>query len=101
MISTKMSKEEAKEYASPSVSDAPMYSYGTCLCLDDDLLQKLGFTDPPPVGTEMMLVAKVVVTSSSSSQRQNGEKEARSDLQITDMELKAGGGKDAASRLYG
>lgn len=102
MISTKMSKEEAKEYASgiPSDGNAPMYSYGTTLCLDDSLLKKLGFPEPPPVGTELTLTAKVVVTSTGVNQQQDGDKEMRCDMQITDMELK-GGGPDAAAVLYG
>ncbi|MGJ7508688.1 capsid staple protein [Variovorax sp. GT1P44] len=102
MISTKMSKEEAKEYTScaPSEGNAPMYSYGTMLCLDDSLLKKLGFPEPPAVGTELTLTAKVVVTSTGVNQQQDGDKEMRCDMQITDMELK-GGGPDAASVLYG
>jgi hypothetical protein len=101
MISTKMSKEEAKAYmGSPVPGDAPAYSYGTTLCLDDALLKKLGFGEPPPVGTELTLTAKVVVTSTGVNQQQDGDKEARCDMQITDMELK-GAGPDTANVLYG
>ena len=101
MISTKMSKEEAKEYASgPSAENAPAYSYGTCLYLDDELLKRLGIDEPPAVGTVLTLSAKVVVTSTGVTQQQDGDKEARCELQITDMELK-GDGPDAASVLYG
>ena len=96
-----MSKEEAKEYMAPtSAGNAPAYSYGTSLCLDDDLLARLGFTTPPPVGTEMLLTAKVVVTSTGVNQQQDGDKESRCDLQITAMELSTQG-KDAATVLYG
>lgn len=101
MISTKMSKEEAKEYASgPSAENAPLYSYGTSICLDDDLLERLGFTEPPAVGTVLTLTAKVTVTSTGVNQQQDGDKESRCDMQITDMELK-GDGPGAASVLYG
>lgn len=101
MISTKMSEEEAKEYSSgPEVGNAPAYSYGTVLCLDDDLLTKLGITTPPTVGTTMMLNARVVVTSTSVNQQQDGDKEARVELQITDMELSAPRKTDA-SVFYG
>ncbi len=101
MISTKMSKEEAKEYTSaPSIDNAPAYSYGTCLCLDDELLKRLGLTEPPAVGTVLTLNAKVVVTSTGVNQQQDGDKESRCEMQITDMELK-GDGPDAASVLYG
>lgn len=101
MISTKMSKEEAKEYTSgPSEANAPLYSYGTSLCLDDELLKRLGIDEPPAVGTVLTLVAKVTVTGTSVNQQQDGDKEARCDMQITDMELK-GDGPNAASVLYG
>ena len=101
MISTKMSKEEAKEYSGvPTDKNLPMYSYGTSLCLDDELLTKLGYTEPPPVGTVLTLTALVTVTSTGVNQQQDGDKEARCDLQITDMELKSGG-TDAATKLYG
>lgn len=89
MISTKMSPEKAAEYsgATPSAEDAPAYSYGTCLCLDDELLKRLGMTEPPAVGTVLTLQAKVVVTSTGVTQQQDGDKEGRCELQITDMEL--------------
>lgn len=84
MISTKMSPEKAKEYASgpATAGDAPAYSYGTTLCLDNELLQRLGMSEPPPVGTVLTLNAMVVVTSTGVNQQQDGDKEARCDLQI-------------------
>lgn len=89
MISMKLTKDEAAEYigAAPSPEDAPAYPYGLCLYLDDETLKKLGYTDPPAVGTELMISAKVVVTSTGVSQQQDGDKEARAEMQITDMEL--------------
>lgn len=102
MISTQMSAEEAKEYSgTPEPGDMPKYSYGTMLCLDDDLLEKLGITTPPAVGTEFTLTAKCVVTGTSQRQQQDGDKESSLDMQITDMELKGASGPDAASVLYG
>lgn len=102
LINMQMSKEEAKEYSQPTELDAPQYPYGLCIDLNDDSLEKLGLTQLPTVGSEMMIQAKVVVTSVSSNQTQGGEAEARASLQITDMELV---GKDtsksAASKLYG
>jgi hypothetical protein len=101
MISTKMSPKEAKEYTSgPEPGDAPAYSYGTTLCLDDELLKRLGLSEPPAVGTVLSLSAKVVVTSTGVNQQQDGDKVARCDMQITDMELR-GEGPDAANVLYG
>lgn len=103
MISTKMSPSESKEYTSPSPDSAPAYSYGTCLCLDTDILKRLGMDTPPPVGTQFTLTAKVVVTAARSSQEQDGDKRASSEMQITDMELSApqAEGPGAAAVLYG
>lgn len=103
MISTKMSPKEAKEYTgTPDPGDAPAYSYGTQICLDTELLERLGITTPPEVGTEMTLTARVVVVSTRVNQQQDGDKSAGCDLQITDMELGGAEQEDkAASVLYG
>lgn len=102
MVSMQMSAEEAKEYATGEIKpgDAPKYPYGLCLYLDDDTLAKLGLTEPPAVGSELVLSAKVVVTSMGISQQQDGDKEQRCELQITDMALEAGARKSAATVLY-
>jgi hypothetical protein len=92
MTSMQMSAEEAKEYGglvSADAGNAPKYPYGLCLCLNDGSLQKLGITDLPPVGSELMVMAKTVVTSVRSSQQMDGDKESGVDLQITDMALSA------------
>lgn len=104
MISMKLSPQEAAEYTgavAPAPGDAPAYPYGLCLCLNDETLKKLGYTDPPAVGTEMMLQAKVVVTSTGVNQQQDGDKEARCDMQITDMELASASRPDPAQVLFG
>lgn len=101
MVNMQMSAEEAKEYSTvdSKPGDAPKYPYGLALYLCDDSMKKLGMS-MPEVGAEMTLTAKVVVTSVGMSQQQDGDKETRAELQITDMEL-AAPGKDAASVLYG
>lgn len=103
MISTKMSPEEAKEYyAGPTeAGDEPAYSYGTTVCLDDELLKRLGMETPPAVGTTMMLMARVVVTSTGVNQQQDGDKESRCELQITDMELNPAPTKPDSDVMYG
>lgn len=102
MISTKMSKEETKEYAADTADseDVPVYGYGTQICLESELLKALGFDVPPTAGTEMLLKAKVMVISTEVKQMQDGDNEGQCRLQITEMEL-SGGGKDAATVLYG
>jgi hypothetical protein len=52
------------------------------------------------VGTKMMLTAMVEVTSTSQSQQQDGDKESRCELQITDMELADASRPDAAAVMY-
>lgn len=103
MISTKMSAEEAKEYSgAPEPGNMPAYSYGTLLCLDDDLLERLGMTNPPAVGTEFTLTARVLVVGTRASQQQDGDKESSCEMQITEMELGPVGSKtSAADTLYG
>lgn len=99
MISMKLSKKEAGEYngtVSPSPGDGPAYPYGLCIYLDTDSLKKLGYTEPPAVGSELTLHAKVVVTSTGVDQQQDGDKRSRCDLQITEMEL-ASPAPDAAA----
>lgn len=48
------------------------------------------------MGSELTLSAKVTVTSVGMNQQQDGDKEQRAELQITDMEL-AGAAVDATA----
>lgn len=103
MVSMKMSAEERKEYTSEAItSDAPSYPWGLCIHLDDDALNKLGLTEMPAVGTELMVMAKVVVKGTSAHAR-DGEMDHRSvEMQITDMELgPVSSASSAATALYG
>lgn len=98
MINMKMSPKEAKEYTEPSASEAPEYPYGLSIDLSDESLAKLGITDLPKVGAEMVINARVVVTSTSSYETQGGEPDKRVCLQITDMEL--AGAPSGAAAVY-
>lgn len=102
MVNMQLTAEEAKDYAScePKPGDGPRYPYGLCLYLDDETLAKLGITELPAVGAELQLSAKVVVTSIGMNQQQDGDKEQRAELQITDMDL-GGAPRDVAKSLYG
>jgi hypothetical protein len=104
MVSTKMDKTQAAEYATAPTTalgedDGPAYSYGTRLCLDDELLGRLGITGLPAVGTRMQLVAVCEVIGANAELMQ-GETEHRIELQITDMELTPEQGASVASRMY-
>lgn len=103
MVSMKMSASERKEYSTEAIaSDAPSYPYGLCLHLDDDALQKLGLTEMPAVGTELMVMAKAIVKG-TSAHAYEGEQAHRSvDVQITDLELgSVASASSAADALYG
>jgi hypothetical protein len=87
LVNMQRSKEEIKEASTPAESseDAPRYPWGLALSLDDDSLTKLGFTDPPAVGTVLTITARVEVCSSRQYQTLGAESEMSSDWQITDM----------------
>lgn len=90
MVSMKLTDKEAKERSGVEPAkpgDGPRYPYGLCLYLDDASLAKLGITDLPEVGSTWNIVGKVVVTSVGMSQQLDGDKEKRTELQITDMEI--------------
>lgn len=98
MINMAQEESSADEaYPSPERSK---YPYGLCVHLDDDMLQKLGITTPPAVGSSMLLQAQVMVTSTSSDVMHDGEVEGRLTLQITDMELSMPA-KTASNVLWG
>lgn len=101
MVNMQMSAEEAKEYGTCEAKpgDGPKYPYGLCLYLDDETMKKLGL-EMPAVGAQMELRAVVVVTSVGMDQQQDGDKEQRASLQITDMEL-VFTSVSTASALYG
>ena len=101
LISTELSKEEAKEENAPAeVSDAPKYSYGTCLHLNDDLIEKLGLKDKIQVGQRYKLQGTLEVTGYRENQRQGGEDECSADLQITEMGLSADKSQDKEDAEY-
>jgi len=102
MINMKLSKEASGKLSGAveaKPGDGPAYPWGLCVNLDSETLKKLGYAEPPPVGSQMMLLAKVTVTSTGVNQQQDGDKESRCELQITDMEI-VGGAPDA-TKLYG
>lgn len=103
MVNMKMSADERKEYlGEATASEGPTYPYGLCINLDDDALKKLGLTEMPAVGTEVMVMAKAVVKGTSAHAR-DGEMDHRSvEMQITDMELgPVASATSAADALYG
>lgn len=100
-----LSKAEAKEtlteYCTPDAGEAPKYPWGLSLDLNNQVLEKLGITSLPTVGSEMTLTATVKVTRISAYEEQDGAEQCLG-LQITAMDLS---GVDQsttpAAKLYG
>lgn len=103
MTNLKMSDDDAKEYAQPTLAaGTPEYPYGLCICLDEDTISKLGITTLPKVGQSMTMQAKVEVRSVSDSNSKDMGRQRRLELQITDMALAGSKGKeDTAKAIYG
>lgn len=100
MISMRCADEESSDSVEPS---GDQYPYGLQLSLDDDSLEKLGFSEPPQVGTSITICAKCKVTRAASSETMDGEPEFSSAWQITEMDVLSAGasGEEAATILYG
>lgn len=86
MISMKTDKEEAEEACCLGQEQSP-YPYGLELRLDDGSLMKLGYSEPPKVGSVLTIKALVTVTESSQRETQDSDPEFSSCWQITDMEV--------------
>lgn len=97
MIDMKMSKEEAKEYNSPEVamtdSDGERYPWCLRFDLNDEVLEKMGVTTLPAVGEDMTMTCKVKVIGTRQSASQGSDNRSV-DLQITELDLPIGSGKD-------
>ena len=86
---------------SEELYDQPMYSYGLCISLGREELEKLGIEKLPEAGSEMMIKAFAYVKTVRESKEQDGV-EQNVELQITAMGIepfdKSG---DQAESLYG
>lgn len=76
--------EEKAEVSAPEYNP-PKYPYGLCICLDEEMLAKLGLP-LPEVGDTIDLCAFAKVTSVSSNENENGAS-SRVELQITHLGL--------------
>ena len=94
-------KKDPQPIDSNEMYDEPMYSYGLCISLGKEELEKLGIEKLPQAGSEMMLTAKAYVKTVRESQEKDGV-EQNVELQISAMAIepidKTG---DQADGLYG
>jgi len=76
--------------------------------LSDEQVEALGITSPPAPGTVYMLRVRAVATRVTAELEEPDEVKAEGNapdvslcLRLTDIEIAQGGGKDAATLLYG
>jgi hypothetical protein len=86
LVNMQNTPAEAEEEAT-EVNQPAKYPWGLAICVEDDVMQKLGLKEVPAVGSVVMLTARCEVCSASAYQRQGGDAEASFSLQITDMAL--------------
>ena len=94
-------KKDPQPIDSNEMYNEPMYSYGLCISLGKEELEKLGIEKLPQAGSEMMITAKAYVKTVRESQEKDGV-EQNVELQICAMAIepidKTG---DQADGLYG
>ena len=94
-------KKDPQPIDSNEMYEEPMYSYGLCISLGKEELEKLNIEKLPEAGSEMMLTAKAYVKTVRESQEKDGV-EQNVELQICAMAIepidKTG---DQADGLYG
>lgn len=93
-------KKDPQPIDSEEMYDEPMYSYGLCISLGREELEKLGIEKLPEAGSEMMIKAMAYVKTVRESKEQDGV-EQNVELQITAMGIDpVDKTKDQAKGLY-
>ena len=93
-------KKDPQPIDSNEMYDEPMYSYGLCISLGREELEKLGIEKLPEAGSEMMLKAQAYVKTVRESQEKDGV-EQNVELQICAMGIEPiDKTKDQAKGLY-
>ena len=84
------------------------YNNSPTIYLTDAQCEALGITTAPAPGTVYVLKVRAVATRVTAEVEETGETKSEGEgpdisltLQLTDMEIVTGGGKDTASLLYG
>lgn len=106
-----ISTEEKKDRHEHSiVCDEPQYPYGLRINFDPDSYKKLGLSEPPKVGTKMMVMGYGKVCSVNQNEMEGDVPRTSMEIQIMAVELKAKDQmdeeseekdeKDVASKLY-
>jgi len=97
-------KSDGNDCCAPS-SD---YDNSPTIYLTDEQCEALGITTAPQPGTVYMLKVRAVATrvtaeveEASEAKTEGGAPDISLTLRLSDIEIVTGGGKDAASMLYG
>lgn len=87
-ISTVMPREEAEEEAgAPKAAHMPKFSYGTCLNLSDELIDKLDLKGKLQVGQRYRIEGEVLVTGYRETTEQDDKTKCSADAQIVEFGL--------------
>ena len=93
-------KKDPQPIDSKEMYDEPMYSYGLCINLGREELEKLGIEKLPEAGSEMMIKAITYVKTVRESKEKDGV-EQNVELQITAMGIEPfDKSSDQAKGLY-
>ena len=93
-------KKDPQPIDSNEMYDEPMYSYGLCISLGREELEKLGIEKLPEAGSEMMIKGLAYVKTVRESKEKDGV-EQNVELQITAMGIEPfDKSKDQAKGLY-
>ena len=93
-------KKDSQPIDSNEMYNEPMYSYGLCISLGKEELEKLGIEKLPEAGSEMIIKAMAYVKTVRESKEKDGV-EQNVELQITAMGIDPiDKTKDQAKGLY-
>lgn len=93
-------KKDPQPIDSNEMFDEPMYSYGLCISLGREELEKLGMEKLPDAGTEMMIKAQAYVKTVRESAEKDGI-EQNVQIQICAMGIDSlDKNKDYAKDMY-
>lgn len=100
--SMKISFEEKREMAQPSVLERDQFPYGLVLNFDEDSFKKLGLSEKPEIGQKFMVMALAEVKTLDQSKGVDDIPRMTMSLQITDIAIEPKKEeRSAAETLFG
>jgi hypothetical protein len=100
MINLSMSESEMEKKEESVLYETSKYPYGLKIQIDHETYEKImGNSEPPKVGSKMIMHAQVEVCSVYADTGKDGESKYSMGLQITDMELKQSEAKKSVESI--